>query len=178
MKKSIMSFSGKFIFPAIICGFFMASCASNDTNPTGYIDTTGTDTIMEVNTDTMMTDQTRVATGDSSAGTMMNSGTDSLGKIKKDTSSLLKTDKKGKKGKISILPADSKGNKAAMEADKEGFYANTEILPAFPGGQKALERFFEDNIVYPEAATDNSSEGTVRLTFAVDENGKFITRLL
>lgn len=56
--------------------------------------------------------------------------------------------------------------------DKEGFYKNTEILPAYPGGHKALERFFENNIVYPDAATENSAEGTVKLTFAVDENGK------
>ena len=59
-----------------------------------------------------------------------------------------------------------------MTADKEGFYSNTEILPAFPGGQKALENFFENNIQYPQDATDNDIEGTVNLNFAVDEKGK------
>jgi len=80
------------------------------------------------------------------------------------------TDKKGKKGKVSIImPVSGKGD---MVPDKEGFYANTEVLPAYPGGQKSLEKFFEDNIQYPQEASDAGVEGTVALNFAVDENGK------
>ena len=117
----------------------------------------------------MSTDQTHVAQTDTT-NTMVNK--DSLAKISKDTASKSKMDKKSKKGKVSVLPADTKANTTAMEMDKEGFYKNTEVLPGFPGGQKALERFFENNIQYPEAATENGAEGTVKLIFNVDENGK------
>ena len=79
--------------------------------------------------------------------------------------------KKGKKGKVIIGMDNIKGT-GDMNMDKEGYYNSTEILPAFPGGQKALEHFFEENIQYPETATENNAEGTVNLTFAVDETGK------
>ena len=86
--------------------------------------------------------------------------------------------KKGKKGKVTIALNDTKGA-VDMNVDKEGFYANTEILPGFPGGQKALANFFDKNIQYPQDATDNGIEGTVKMNFAVDEKGKvFATKLL
>jgi len=78
--------------------------------------------------------------------------------------------KKGMKVKVMVtLPVMGEG---AMVADKEGYYTNTEVLPAYPGGQKELERFFEKNLQYPADAEDNGIEGTVKLNFAVDENGK------
>lgn len=79
--------------------------------------------------------------------------------------------KKSKRGRISI-GQNKETHSGALTADKEGFYNNTEILPAFNGGQKGLENFFEKNIQYPQEATDNNAEGTVLLNFAVDENGK------
>ena len=78
--------------------------------------------------------------------------------------------KKGKKGKVSIEM--DKATTGDMTPDKEGYYANTEVLPGFPGGQKALERFFENNMQYPAEASDNGIEGTVKINFAVDETGK------
>lgn len=78
--------------------------------------------------------------------------------------------KKGMKIKVMVtLPLMGEG---AMVADKEGYYTYTEELPSYPGGQKELERFFEKNLQYPAAAEDNGIEGTVKLNFAVDENGK------
>jgi protein TonB len=78
--------------------------------------------------------------------------------------------KKGLKIKVMVtLPLMGEG---AMVADKEGYYTNTEVLPSYPGGQKELERFFEKNLQYPADAEDNGIEGTVKLNFAVDENGK------
>jgi TonB family protein len=78
--------------------------------------------------------------------------------------------KKGKKGKVSItMVAPTTGE---MIPDNEGVYANAEVLPGFPGGQKGLEKFFEDNIQYPADASDNGVEGVVNIKFAVDENGK------
>lgn len=84
--------------------------------------------------------------------------------------------KKGMKIKVMVtLPMMGEG---AMVADKEGYYTNTEVLPAYPGGQKELERFFEKNLQYPADAEDNGIEGTVKLNFAVDENGKIYSPVI
>lgn len=79
--------------------------------------------------------------------------------------------KKGKKGKVSITMSENKAAaNAAAAADNEGYYSN--VYPAYPGGQKALEDYFAKNVEYPQEATDNGVEGTVNVSFAVDEKGK------
>jgi len=65
-----------------------------------------------------------------------------------------------------------------IEMDKEGIYSRTEVRPSYPGGQSALAKFIQDNIVYPEAAIDNGVEGSVEVVFAVDENGKVYTPMV
>lgn len=78
--------------------------------------------------------------------------------------------KKGKKGSVVVSTGD---NKAAgdMEAkDQEGYYTN--VYPSYPGGDKAIGDFFEKNLQYPAEASDNGVEGTVNISFTVDENGK------
>ncbi|MEO6720236.1 MAG: energy transducer TonB [Ferruginibacter sp.] len=171
MTKTMSMFSGKILMPLTVTALIMAGCASNDTNPAT---TTGSDTSM-MHADTMMSDHTMVEHSDTTAivngDTSAKSRLDASKKMIGDTAAKAKSGK-AKKLKVSIVAPDQKANTAAMEMDKEGYYKNTEILPAFPGGQKALERFFEDNIVYPDAATENNAEGTVKLSFAVDENGK------
>lgn len=78
--------------------------------------------------------------------------------------------KKGLKGKTTItLPTKGTGS---MDMDNEGVYSNVEFLPSFPGGNKGLQKFFDDNLEYPAAATDDGVEGTVNISFVVDENGK------
>jgi protein TonB len=79
--------------------------------------------------------------------------------------------KKGHKGTVRMA-VYSPDAKARIEADKNGVYNYAEVLPAFPGGEKVLERFVHDNIQYPQDALDNGVEGTVTVTFAVDEQGK------
>ncbi|MEO7768075.1 MAG: energy transducer TonB [Ferruginibacter sp.] len=166
MKKIVIHFPGKILLPLAAFGLFITGCTSNDTSSTTA---SGTDTAMTVKTDTMMTDQTHVAMVDTTKA-MINS--DSLARVSRDTMLKLNVNKSKKKVKISIAAPAKRPMTTTMEADKEGIYENTEILPAFPGGQKALERYFEKNIVYPDAATENNTEGTVNLTFLVDESGK------
>ena len=79
--------------------------------------------------------------------------------------------KKGKKGSVKIN-INTASSKKEVNADKDGYYANAEILPSFPGGQRALENFFEKNIQYPAEASDNGVEGIVNIVFLVDEKGK------
>jgi TonB family protein len=82
-------------------------------------------------------------------------------------------DKKGKKGKVTVeMNENTPGTAADMKMDKSGFYSNVEVWPAYPGGQNELERFFENNIQYPDAAADNGTEGVVKISFDVDESGK------
>jgi len=134
----------------------------------------GTDsTMMAKDSSTIKTSTTLVGDTSSAAvatATKVASTDKKAASVKADSSANSNSTKKYKKGKVSIAEATkATGN---MTADKEGFYTNTEVLPAFPGGQKALERFFEDNIQYPDNATENNAEGTVNLNFAVDESGK------
>ncbi len=78
--------------------------------------------------------------------------------------------KKGLKGKATItIPSKGSGS---MDADNTGVYSNVEYLPSFPGGNKGLQKFFDDNLKYPTTASDEGVEGTVNVSFVVDENGR------
>ncbi len=92
---------------------------------------------------------------------------------KKDTAGTKSTAaKKTRKAKVMITMPTAKYSARKIEMDKQGYYSNTEVLPAYPGGQNALVNFFNDNIEYPQMASDNGTEGTVNISFLVDENGK------
>src|SRR5205085_810161 len=76
---------------------------------------------------------------------------------------------KKKKGRVRLkLNADAN---AKVEQDKQGYYTSSEVLPAYTGGQSALEGYITNNIQYPDQAIDNNIEGTVSIHFLVDENG-------
>ena len=78
---------------------------------------------------------------------------------------------KKRMGKVSAtMPAEANAN-AKMEMDKMGYYNRTEVLPAYKGGQAALENYINNNIEYPQDAIDNNAEGIVNVQFGVDENG-------
>ncbi len=156
MKKNVFFFG-------LILSLFIISCQPKTTNET-TVAATDSSMIAKDNTQTASTGSTNSAAMPVTAAT--------------DTSSTMTTAKpdpakKGKKGKVSIaMSAPAPGD---MVPDKEGYYTNAEVLPAYPGGQKSLEKFFEDNVQYPLEASDNGVEGTVNVNFAVDENGKIYT---
>ncbi|RYY71383.1 MAG: TonB family protein [Chitinophagaceae bacterium] len=78
--------------------------------------------------------------------------------------------KKGMKGTVSTaLPAKKAGGNME-EKDSDGYYSN--VSPAYPGGDRSLANFFRNNIEYPQDASDNGVEGTVSISFLVDETGK------
>jgi periplasmic protein TonB len=78
---------------------------------------------------------------------------------------------KKKTGKASIGMTVKDDANAKIEKDKMGYYNHTEVLPAYIGGQSALESYITSNIEYPQQAIDNNTEGTVSVQFAVDEQG-------
>lgn len=92
-----------------------------------------------------------------------------------DTGSAAKPNpaKKGMKGKVAVKGMAKPAANAVMETDKEGIYSSSEILPSYPGGENALADYFSRNIEYPEAASSEGIEGTVAISFVVDENGRY-----
>ena len=63
----------------------------------------------------------------------------------------------------------------AIEMDQQGIYSRAEVKPTYPGGETALAKFIQENIIYPEPALENGVEANVNVVFAVDENGKVYT---
>jgi TonB family protein len=47
-------------------------------------------------------------------------------------------------------------------------------LPVYAGGSADFKRFIYDNLVYPEEALEKGIEGSVYLSFTVDDTGKVI----
>jgi outer membrane biosynthesis protein TonB len=79
---------------------------------------------------------------------------------------------KKKKGKTSIsMPV---ANNDKISKDNKGVYNRAEAMPEFPGGQDALANYINKNIDYSQTAIDNNTDGTIRITFVVDEHGKVI----
>ncbi len=79
--------------------------------------------------------------------------------------------KKGHKG-VARIAVYSPDYTAKMEEDNNGIYNYAEIKPMFPGGEAELAKFIQANIQYPQNAIDDGVEGTVVVTFAVNEKGK------
>ena len=60
------------------------------------------------------------------------------------------------------------------EKDRDGVYNTAEKMPEYPGGEAALSKFVENNITYPQDAVDQNTEGTVNVSFVVDEKGRVV----
>lgn len=155
MKKSFL------IIASVACIYLFHSCKPKDE---GAATSTGTDTSL-MNTPTSSTTGNQF---DVKPDSNTNPSVASTG----DTNSLAKPDpsKKGKKGKVSMSMEEPKASGNADVMDKEGYYTN--VYPGYPGGNKALASFFDKNIQYPQEASDNGVEGTVNISFTVDEKGK------
>lgn len=54
---------------------------------------------------------------------------------------------------------------------KDPISVGFEQMPQFPGGDKALVKFFRDNINYPTSARINNIEGNVVIQFIIDSSG-------
>lgn len=54
---------------------------------------------------------------------------------------------------------------------EDGIYTIVETMPEFPGGFSALMAFLGEEMKYPEGAKADGSEGTVFISFTIDEEG-------
>jgi protein TonB len=142
MKFSKLNFQIEGVITAIAIAITMTACNNNDKSGK-------TATSTETNTDTSLAD------------TSVN---------KAPTNSAAKPASK-KRGKVTTTMAVNK-DKTTIKADNMGYYNRTEVPPAFPGGQSALEDYITNHIEYPQQAIDNNIGGTVNVEFTIDENGK------
>jgi protein TonB len=59
----------------------------------------------------------------------------------------------------------------AEDVSEEQIFTIVEEMPMFPGGEAALLKYLGSNIKYPAIAKDAGIQGTVFVTFVVDEAG-------
>lgn len=60
---------------------------------------------------------------------------------------------------------------AVEEVVEEQVFTIVEEMPSFPGGEAALMKYLANNIKYPAIAKEANIQGTVFVTFVVDEKG-------
>jgi protein TonB len=66
---------------------------------------------------------------------------------------------------------DKPGNGVVEAVAEPEIFKSVEQMPEFPGGEAALYKYLNDNVRYPEKATNASQQGTVRVKFVVNEDG-------
>ncbi len=62
---------------------------------------------------------------------------------------------------------------SAQTEDEEGgeVFTVVENNPQFPGGEKARQKYLQENIYYPKEAREKGIEGIVYITFIVEKDG-------
>lgn len=58
------------------------------------------------------------------------------------------------------------------EENASPIYTVVEDMPSYPGGDDARIKFLVENIKYPKMAKKKGIQGTVYVTFVIDEKGK------
>ena len=76
--------------------------------------------------------------------------------------------------KMAILNEEKTSVIEATTQPQEKVYSNAEIMPEFPGGEKALRHFISDSTHYPKAAEAKGIQGKVFVSFIVNSDGKVI----
>ena len=72
-----------------------------------------------------------------------------------------------------VKDAADRADEALEKLDEITPYAAVEVKPTFNGGDAdAFAKYLQQNIKYPQVAIDNDEQGTVRVAFVVDANGK------
>ena len=52
---------------------------------------------------------------------------------------------------------------------------STDTMPSFPGGDAALTKYLREQVVFPEAAKGKGIQGTVMVTFVVNDEGQMMS---
>jgi len=89
----------------------------------------------------------------------------------------------GRDGKS--VPMESYANQVILNQEKptvkdtttqtnEKVYTKVEIMPEFPGGERALRHFVSDSVRYPKEATAKGIQGKVFITYTINKEGKIL----
>lgn len=175
-----MTFPVKLIAGISIAAAILAGCNNNDKSSNTETTSSASDTLNTFHVDSTGTNT--MSTG-SDTGSMRNdsgmaapSVTDTSAMRKMKGAAKPNASKKGMKGKTTItLPTKLTG---AVAPDARGVYANVDYIPSFPGGNKGLQEYFDRNLIFPQEASDNGVEGTVRVAFTIDENGRVVSPMI
>ncbi|MBN1117436.1 MAG: TonB family protein [Bacteroidales bacterium] len=62
----------------------------------------------------------------------------------------------------------------ACEKQDDKVYDKVEVMPEYPGGIEALSGYISENVVYPEKALNEQTQGKVFVSFVVSKEGKVI----
>ncbi|HOY32044.1 MAG TPA: TonB family protein [Bacteroidales bacterium] len=71
-----------------------------------------------------------------------------------------------------VVVEDDNADKVIEEVIETPIFTVVEEMPSFPGGDEARIKFLTENIKYPQMAKESGIQGTVYVTFVVDEKGK------
>jgi len=164
MKLNI-AHSAKSLITACLIGTVFTACDNNVTNKTDETTEITTETITDT-TQPVVTPPADTMRMDTSSTVMT---TTRPGMAKPNPA------KKGLKGKVTASPEMPAAKNAKMEADATGVYPIVDVMASFPEGTKGLQNYFDKNLEYPADASNEGVEGTVKVTFIVDENGKLIS---
>lgn len=69
------------------------------------------------------------------------------------------------------IPGDGDGAGSVVEETREQVFTIVEVMPEFSGGEAALAKYLQKNIVYPERAKTMGIEGKVYVSFVIDQFG-------
>lgn len=75
-------------------------------------------------------------------------------------------------GEMDFTPPEDNSNNQVVEEEAPQIFQIVEQMPEFQGGEEALLKYLGKNIKYPEIARDANTQGTIFITFVVDENGR------
>jgi periplasmic protein TonB len=67
---------------------------------------------------------------------------------------------------------DDNSNQVIEEVVETPIFTVVEEMPSFPGGDEARIKFLQDNMKYPQMAKESGIQGTVYVTFVINEKGK------
>jgi periplasmic protein TonB len=71
-----------------------------------------------------------------------------------------------------IVIDDDGGDQIIEEVVETPIFTVVEEMPTFPGGDESRIKFLTENIHYPQMAKESGIQGTVYVTFVIDERGR------
>lgn len=63
---------------------------------------------------------------------------------------------------------------ATTQTDSEKVYDSCQVMPKFPGGEKAMMEFIASNVKYPPQAVKENIQGIVLAEFVINKEGKAV----